>query len=456
MNISSITEKLSTYPIAQIAADHRFNLRSDAKVGLLSLVGSFFLSLCQDHSLRNWASYLSSFLPDGVNLSKAGLQKRLGPRQLASVKALLETAINRRVEALLQKSQSQGLLGSFGRVLVEDSVCVKLNPALFGLFPGSHSKKGKAATVRIQLCLELKTLVYERLELMSYRENDQQFSGQIMSIIQAGDLVIRDMGYWALKVFKQISQAGAYFLSRYRPGTNLYDEQGNQIVLLQLLSKIEQGGGNFCDRWVYVGQSHRAKARLIALKCPPEVAEQRIRKAKKDRHANANHSQEYYQLLRWTILLTNVDQQVWKADEAMVVYGFRWHIEMVFKVWKSAFDLQRLMTQAQIKKPIHAQLFVYLFLCFLVLFYLPYYTYFLEQIYHTNQRLLSPFGFARFLKKNLCDLIQTEIQDPANLSQWIEPLLREALYEQRKKRANQLELIFHIRQSTPMELIHPI
>ncbi|MEM9987616.1 MAG: IS4 family transposase, partial [Bacteroidota bacterium] len=374
MNVSSIKEKLSSLPIAQISRDHRFNLRGDAKVGLLSFVGSFFLSLCQDHSLRNWASHLSSFLPEGVNLSKAGLQKRLGPRQLASVKAFLQAAITRRVEPLLQKSQSEGLLSSFKRVWVEDSVCLKLNAALCSFFPGSHSPKGKTATARIQLCLDLKTLIYKRLELMSYRENDQKFSSRIMEIIQAGELVIRDLGYWSLEVFAQIAKAGAFFLSRYRFGTNLYDEQGHQIHLLELLSKIERRGGNFGDQWVYVGQTHRLKVRLIALKCPPEVAQQRIQKAKKDRHAKANHSKEYYQLLRWTILLTNVEQRVWNASEAMVVYGFRWHIEMIFKVWKSALGLQRMMTQAQIKKPIHAQLFVYLFLSYLVLCYLPYYT----------------------------------------------------------------------------------
>jgi len=268
-------------------------------------------------------------------------------------------------------------------------------------------------------------------------------------------LVIRDLGYWSLKVFAQIAKAKAFFLSRYRPGTTLYDEQGNRLELLALLSRIERRGGNFCDQWVLVGQTHRVKARLIALKCPDHVAEQRIRKAKKDRHANANHDQSYYQLLRWTILLTNVEQQVGNASDAMVVYGFRWHIEMIFKVWKSAFGLQKLMTQAQIKKPIHAQLFVYLFLSYLLLFYLPYYTYFLERVYQTHRRVLSPFGFARFLKKNLCQIIQAQMQDTNTLDQWIEPLTREALYEQRKKRANQIELIFHLRKPPAIQLIQP-
>ena len=76
------------------------------------------------------------------------------------MKAFLQHVIAQRVEPLLQVPQSQGLLESFKQVLVEDSVCVKLNAALFSVFPGSHSPKGKAATARIQLCLNLKTLVY--------------------------------------------------------------------------------------------------------------------------------------------------------------------------------------------------------------------------------------------------------------------------------------------------------
>ena len=159
-----------------------------------------------------------------------------------------------------------------------------------------------------------------------------------------------------------------------------------------------------------------------------------------------HHNEEYYELLKWNLLLTNVEQQVWNAAELIVVYGFRWHIEMIFKVWKGAFGLQRLMTQAQIKKPIHAQLFFYLFLCYLALFYMRYYPFFLEKIYHTHQRILSPFGFARFLKKHLCELIQTELNQFIDIDQWIEMLSREALYEKRRKRANQVERIFQIRQ----------
>lgn len=455
MNVSAITKKLSTFPIEEIAAHHRFNLRNDAKVGLLSFVGSFFLSLSQGHSLRTWASCLSYFLPKGESLSKAGLQKRFGKRQLNAVKAFLEELITSRVEPLLEQSQSKGLLGFFERVWVEDSVCMKLNPALACLFPGSYSKNGPTATARIQLLVELKSLTYRRLELTSYRENDQKFSGKIIKIIRAGDLVIRDLGYWSLPVFAQIARVGAFFLSRYRPGTNLYDEQGQQIDLLELLGSIERRGGNFCDQWVYAGQEQRLKTRLIALKCPPEVVEQRIRKAKQDRHSKANHSPAYYQLLHWTILLTNVEAEVWDPAKAMIAYGFRWHIEMIFKVWKSAFGLQKLITQAQIKKPVHAQLFLYLFLCYLLVCYIPYYTSFLSQVYHTHQRILSPFGFAQFLNKHLCSIIQSPPQDPSTLSQWIEPLCREALYEQRKKRANQLELIFNLRQPVTFELIKP-
>ena len=79
MNVPAIKEKLSKFPIEKIAAKHHFNRRKDAKVNLLNFIGSFFLSLSQGHSLQHWASSLSDFLPKGKRLSKAGLQKRLGP-----------------------------------------------------------------------------------------------------------------------------------------------------------------------------------------------------------------------------------------------------------------------------------------------------------------------------------------------------------------------------------------
>jgi DDE family transposase len=74
------------------------------------------------------------------------------------------------------------------------------------------------------------------------------------------------------------------------------------------------------------------------------LAAQRRRRAR----ANARRdralrlSERYLKLLDWTILLTNVTPEQLSAQQLLETYACRWQIEMLFKSWKSHFQLGRL------------------------------------------------------------------------------------------------------------------
>lgn len=446
MNVDTIKKKLSTYPIAELGKKYQFNLRSDAKVTFLAFLGSFYLSLNEGHSLQRWTNRLQDFLSPTQGLTKAGLQKRLGLRQLSSVQGFLKELLLQRLDSLHQQSSSSGWFSAFGRVLLEDSVCVKLNTKLFDFFPGSHSKTGQASTARLQVCLNLKNLSFLNFSLMSYRDNDQKFSSHITKIIKPNDLVIRDLGYFTLSSLRSITQKGAFFLTRFKYGVNTYTaDQGNSFDLGKHLKRLDARGITYWDQSVLTGKDQQFNTRIIALRCPDQVAEARIRKARKNRHARANHSQQYYELLKWNIFLTNVSQELLSAEEAKTAYGYRWHIEMVFKVWKSKFSLQRIVAQSHIIKPVHAQLFFFLFLSYLLLFYIAYFYYFFGRVYHSSSKVLSLFGFADFLRLNLVQLIEADLEN--TLPQWIPILEKEACHQKRKGRPSQLELIFGLQKT---------
>jgi len=277
MSLSTISKKLSSFPISEISSQHRFNQRLDAKITLLNLVSGFFMSLTYGHNLRTWAHQISLLLAGGQSVTKAGLQKRLGHRQLASVKALFEEILRAQFSRLWKTSTKEGWFSSFGRVLLEDSVCVSVHRNLHKHFPGSYSKSGPNATARIQLCMDLKTLTYQRLALMSFRDNDQKYSKEILSHLRAGDLVIRDLGYSVLDVFARIIGRKAFFLSRYKPGVHLYESaDGAALELIPWLKKGEKQGNYQLDRQLLMGARHRLPVRLVALRCPDEVAAERI------------------------------------------------------------------------------------------------------------------------------------------------------------------------------------
>jgi hypothetical protein len=65
-------------------------------------------------------------------------------------------------------------------------------------------------------------------------------------------------------------------------------------------------------------------------------------------------SKAYLKLLDWTILLTNVTPEQLNAQQLLEAYACRWQIEVLFKSWKSHFQLGRLHTSSP--RQVHIQL----------------------------------------------------------------------------------------------------
>jgi hypothetical protein len=63
--------------------------------------------------------------------------------------------------------------------------------------------------------------------------------------------------------------------------------------------------------------------RLVARKLHKKEAKKRIESAKKARHSKSNHSEEYYELLKYEIYLTNVKSEDLGGKEIAKLYGLR-------------------------------------------------------------------------------------------------------------------------------------
>ena len=442
MKSTQIKEKLQTYAIEELANRTRFNLRRDAKVKALIFVLGFFEVITQGYSLRKWAQRISTYLL-GDCLSKAGLQKRFSSRTVKFCLDLLGRILRGHFfDPLSRFKLSSPLLSSFAHVYVVDSSCLSLNSSLAWLFPGSHSSTGQAATARIQVCLELKQHLFRYFSLASFRNNDQSHSPAILSFLQAGDLVLRDMGYWSLKVFRAIMAHQASFLSRFRYGAYLYHpHSGAQIPLGKLLKSATQKGLAYIDRPILVGKKAQLPVRFVAIRLPEQIANERIRKAKQQRNQDTNHSKEYYEHLKWNIFLTNVPTQTWTAQQILQVYGLRWRIEILFKVWKSNFGLRTILERSKIQSPNHLYIFLYLFLAYVTLVHLGFYHYFLFMIYQQYRKYLSWQLFAQFVQEQAQELFKA--QKEQRLDQFLELLATFYCHEKRKNRLPQLYYFFH-------------
>jgi hypothetical protein len=273
-------------------------------------------------------------LAAGCRYSKQALHQRLS-QTIEHFLSAVALALFGQMSAPLR---AQGCFASFGRVLLHDSTVLSLPRRLAAVFPGSASQQSKnGAALKIQWVCDLLSGSLVQLSLSGFRRNDQAAAADILSVVQPGDLLLRDLGFFCLPVLVQLQRLGAFFLSRLRHGVVLRDPTTKKpIDLLQLLRR----DGRF-DGWVLLGEQ-QYPMRLVALPVPQEVADRRRALAKNNRDRRCVPDPQRLALMSWSLFVTNVPPRVWPAQLIAKLYRLRWRIEIIFKSWKSHLRLREL------------------------------------------------------------------------------------------------------------------
>jgi len=298
---------------------------------LLFLQAAVLLVSQNSVSLSRWAALLG--ILGHTRLAKQSLWARINDSSVKFLELILGAVIGRR-------GQQQGrsvpeVLRSFGRVFIQDSTTIKLSAKLAGIFPGATNHHGtKNGLLKIQAGYELVSQRFVHFGLSGFTRNDQAAAYDILPLLKPGELVLRDLGYFVIGSFQKIVDQGAFFLSRYRLNTKVYDPRTSRE--LNLLGQLKRQG--HLDRQVLLG-GQRMPVRLVAVKLPARVAAERRRKARSNRDKRCSPSKRSLQLLGWAIFVTNVPRQRCSAKTMARIYGVRWQIESLFKVWKSHFGL---------------------------------------------------------------------------------------------------------------------
>lgn len=174
---------------------------------------------------------------------------------------------------------------SFGRVILQDSTIIGLPARMAKHFPGAANQTGKPiAGMRIQAFFDLLSESCLGFSISPFTRNDQKASADVLDFAQAGDLVIRDLGYSSLAVFHRLKQAGIHLLSRLRYRTCIFDEEGNPVNLLE---RLQREGS--LDTMLCIGSEERLPIRLIAVPVPEAIAAERRRKARLNRDRRLNY-----------------------------------------------------------------------------------------------------------------------------------------------------------------------
>lgn len=253
---------------------------------------------------------------------------------------------------------------SFSSVLILDSSWWQLPKSLAKLFPGFGGVSSKAS-VRLQLAIDYLRGTLKFFDITEGTKNDSNYAKTIISKIRKNTLVLADLGYYSAEFFQMLTKKSAYFVSKLQTNSGVYHPQtGKKIDLEKLLKKAKKDRLSF-DVTVGRLRSVREVYRLVAIKVPKSVSEQR-RRFKRAR-ARCNKSQVKKSTLLWcdwTLLITNTKEEILPAEKIHDVYRLRWQIELVFKQFKSVLAIDNVNTAR--KERLLCELYGKLILAFLV------------------------------------------------------------------------------------------
>jgi len=262
----------------------------------------------------------------GVAISAQGLDQRFTEAAATFLEEMLTAAVQTVIAA---DPVAIPLLERFTAVVLLDSSTITLPAALALWWPGCSA--GTAALklhVRYDLCRGC----LSGLVVQEGRISDRSTTMQTAPLPR-GALRISDLGFFTLAVFAAMTAQGVYWLSRLAPGTAIYTPDGARWDVLALLAA--QGTATV-DLTVTLGVDQRLPGRLLAVRVPEEVVNQRRRRLRADaKRRGKTPSTAQLAWCAWTIVVTSVPPTLLSLREALVLLRARWQIELLFKLWKS-------------------------------------------------------------------------------------------------------------------------
>src|SRR5271157_4329149 len=127
---------------------------------------------------------------------------------------------------------------------------------------------------------------------------------------------------------------------RLLPGT--FVGNVNDGTTEELADWLKHQRADRLDRPIRLGTETRLDCRLVAVRLPENVAQQRLRKLKQTLKKKGRTISERQRVMcQWLVLITNLPANQFTIEEICVLYRVRWQVELLFKRWKSLVGLGR-------------------------------------------------------------------------------------------------------------------
>lgn len=394
---SIIEKQFKRIPVKKLSKQSGFCKRKPRKIQAKKLITALLLSLWSSkrNTYSDWASKLSQLIGDTV--SKQAIAKRITEEFVNFLEDMLKALMKKSLSEETREKLSFSL-NKFKRILLEDSTTIPLDKKMNKEYPGSKNQMGEEyATMKIQTVYELKGRNFLNFEVTNFRKNDQGYSSRILQIVKPGDLLLRDLGYFVLGVFKKLTERGVSFVSRFRQGVNIYKKEDEPIDLAKMLKRRGE-----LDMEVFLGEKERTPVRFIAIPVDEEVSNERRRKAKKRRDHGRQFNKRYLYLLGWNLLITNIPTSEIDSHQIAKIYSIRWRIETIFKSWKSCLGIKNIPRDSN---KIRLKSFIYCMLIFILMFQVHYYIYYSRFKKKSDGIGISLIKLMQYITDNIFNII---------------------------------------------------
>ena len=276
-----------------------------------------------------------------LKLSREALHQKFTKEAVIFMRSVLVYLLN---ETLKHASRLESsVLDNFTNIFIIDSTCWKVSDALEEILPGFNNRSSRTNS-KLQAVYELKKGLFTFFDVMPGKVTDIAYVKEFHCLIKKGNLFIMDLGYFSMEFFKEINDAGAYFISRLFIGRQyLFKNNLEPIKLEKLVHLIKTD--NF-EMEVLIGSSKKniyVPSRLIVMRLSEEIAKERRRrhlyKCKHQRRGNARELN--LEMCGWTVMVTNVPKKILPANLIYPFYRLRWQIELTFKQFKSILQIDK-------------------------------------------------------------------------------------------------------------------
>lgn len=333
---SSIEDGFSGDMINQLAKGTGY-VKRERKLSASNFVNTLMFSSCSqsDTSLPDMAADLNQNF--SIEISKEGIHKKFSAQAVDFLKELVKVQLSQQV--LLQDT---GLKKHFAAINIKDSSKFSLPSIYNGDYPGFGNFSKTNGLMNLQYEYDLMSGKWLTLELTTVKRNDQQDSKQTIANICKGELYIRDLGYVTPIYLKAIIEKEAFFLNRMPPQATIYTLEKETLDWRKIDNKFKKTGMDRLDTEVLVYQKELLPCRLVIERVTDSEYGKRLKHAEQSaKKHGVGLSKEHKIRCRYNAFITNVDKKILPVEKIRETYYLRWQIELVFKTWKSYFEINK-------------------------------------------------------------------------------------------------------------------